>query len=231
MIERLLVDRDIASAVHEICADLSDTILAIFHGKEITGHMILESDNGLIRRIQLGHTSAFSLLVSKHQGPLYRAIVRVTRNHEDARDVVQDSFFLAFSKLDKLKRPSSFGRWLHQIARRLALSSLRRRKPTISIQHLCGSNRDEPTDPATRPDERAYQNECVRYLQQAVDGLKANQRDVMQLHLTGCRYADIAEQLEIPVGTVRSRLYRARMELRKTLDIYAPEDRSTECQQ
>jgi RNA polymerase sigma-70 factor (ECF subfamily) len=204
-----------------VSVDFFDAISVILDGKEITGPMILESDNGLIRRIQLGHTSAFSQLVNKHQEPLYRAIVRVTRNHEDAKDVVQDSFFLAFTKLDELQRPSSFGSWLHQIARRLALSNLRRRKPTVPIQYLHGCSRVDPADPTAHPDERAYQNECAGHVQQAVAGLNANQRDVMQLHLMGHGYEEIAQELKIPIGTVRSRLHRARTELRKVLEIYA----------
>ena len=187
-------------------------------------------DNSLIVACRAGQTEAFGELVRRHQDRLYPTMLRLTGSSEDALDLLQDAFLRAFEKLDKFQGESSFYTWVYRIAVNLALSGRRRRR-IVGGFHRPG--RDEPLDPAddpilsdpTLPLERAERDELI---QSALNALADDHRAVVVMkEFDGLRYEEIAAILGVPVGTVRSRLHRARLDLRERLKGVVEEDASS----
>jgi len=172
-------------------------------------------DNSLIEACRAGRSEAFGVLVQRYQDRLYPTMLRLTGGAEDALDLLQDAFLRAFEKLDKFHGESSFYTWVYRIAVNLALSGRRRRRTTL---RLGGEGRDAIPDPSADPDssdptlpmERAERDDRV---QSALNALAV----VVMKEFDGLRYEEIASILNVPVGTVRSRLHRARLELRTRL--------------
>ncbi len=189
-----------------------------------------QDDRGLIAACRAGHTEAFGLLVRRYQDRLYPSMVRLLGSREDAQDVVQDAFIKAFQKLDQFQGESSFYTWIYRIAINLALSGKRSRKPRFlqSLQHedrhqAVEDQADEsPDNDPVAALERAERETLV---EAALRKLCPEHRAVVVLKdFDGYRYEEISALLNIPIGTVRSRLHRARGELRQILGpLLAPE--------
>ncbi|HWE37836.1 MAG TPA: sigma-70 family RNA polymerase sigma factor [Isosphaeraceae bacterium] len=174
----------------------------------------------LIDACRAGATEAFGELVRRYEDRLYPTIFRLTGCAEDACDVIQDAFLRAFEKLHRFHGESSFYTWIYRIAVNLALSGRRRRRWTA---RLAEGPRGEPIDP---PDDSALADPTAHLeraerdaqVQRALNALAPDHRAVVVLKdLDGLRYEEIAEVLRVPIGTVRSRLHRARAELRERL--------------
>ncbi len=178
----------------------------------------MSDDALLIEATLAGDTAAFGQLVEHYQDRLYNSLLRVLGSAEDARDVVQDALVQAFVKLDTFRGSSAFYTWLYRIAFNLAMSHHRRRRPTTSLDTAKQSCGDEPADAGPTPEARLAQRERVELVHAALAELSVEHRQVLVLReLEGCRYDQIADILQLPVGTVRSRLFRARLELRDQL--------------
>ena len=186
--------------------------------------MIAETDASLVRRTLQGDSFAFDQLIVRHQGQMHRLAFGMIRDEADAWDVVQQSFLLAFSQLGSLQRTDQFLCWLHQITRRTALSTLRRRRPEFSLETLSAGGL-EPVAPVFPPDELAQHDESRRRLGESLGRLCPKHREVVELQLLGHSYPTIAKLLGLPVGTVRSRLHRARQQLREQLCDALPDSR------
>lgn len=174
-------------------------------------------DNQLIEAALAGNSAAFGELVRKYQDRLYNTMTHLTRSSEDARDVVQEAFVKAFVKLDTFQRSSAFYTWLYRIAFNTAMSQKRRQRPTLSVDARsdCGH---ETLDPAAGPCDRLEREELAMQVRAALETLSEEHRTVLVLRdIDGCDYEAMAEMLSIPVGTVRSRLHRARLQLRDQL--------------
>lgn len=177
-------------------------------------------DRRLITECLKGHPLAFAELIRRHQDRLYNTVYRLLDNEEDAKDVVQETFIHAFQGLDGFKGDAQFSTWLHRIAINAAYSLKRKQRVVLSIE----TGRDEgPVDPAdpsefARPDHALEQAEQHRRLQDALNRLSPEHRAVLVLKdIEEEKYDTIAEMLGVPIGTVRSRLHRARLELREIL--------------
>jgi RNA polymerase sigma-70 factor (ECF subfamily) len=180
-------------------------------------------DHSLVQACRAGQTEAFGVLVQRYQNRLYPTVLRVIGSAEDAKDVLQDAFLRAFEKLDQFQGESSFYTWLYRIAVNLALSGHRRQRvryvPHTNGEHLARRG-DDPADESAEADptsslERAEREEMV---EAALEQLCPDHRAVIVLKdFDGRRYEEISAVLQIPVGTVRSRLHRARCELRDRL--------------
>jgi RNA polymerase sigma-70 factor (ECF subfamily) len=180
-------------------------------------------DHSLVQACRAGRTEAFGALVQRYQDRLYPTILRIIGSAEDAKDVLQDTFLRGFEKLDQFQGESSFYTWLYRIAVNLALSSHRRQRirsmPRASGAYA-GAPGEDPADLSADSDptsalERAEREEHVVA---ALDQLCPDHRAVVVLKdFDGHRYEEISALLDIPVGTVRSRLHRARCELRVRL--------------
>ncbi len=178
----------------------------------------MKEDGQLIDEVLSGNSSAFAPLVTKYQDRLYNTLVHVVGCTEEAHDVCQDAFVQALVKLRTFKRRSAFYTWLYRIAFNLAASRKRRRKPNMSIEQNRELTGEEPASHGDAPDERLQREERVAQVQTALAGLTEEFRTVVVLReIEGHDYETIAEMLDLPLGTVRSRLHRGRMELRDQL--------------
>ena len=178
----------------------------------------MNDDAQLIAETLAGQSTAFGQLVRKYQERLYNTVVHVVGSMEDARDVVQEAFVQAFIKLGTFQQTSAFYTWLYRIAFNVAASHCRRRRPTVSVEQIRENSGQEPVDGNGGPEQRLEREERCRQVQQALAALSDEHRTVLVLReIDGCCYETIAEVLELPVGTVRSRLHRARLQLREQL--------------
>ncbi|MGE0608226.1 MAG: RNA polymerase sigma factor [Pirellulales bacterium] len=185
----------------------------------------VNDDAQLIDDALKGQSAAFGHLVTRYQDRLYHSMVQVLGSAEDARDVVQDAFVQAFIKLRTFQGSSAFYTWLYRIAFNLAVSSRRRRKPTQSIDQSRESAGEEPADGGAAPSERLEREELSDQVKMALGLLSEEHRAVLVLReMDGCDYETISQMLDMPVGTVRSRLHRARMQMREQLKAVLQED-------
>jgi RNA polymerase sigma-70 factor (ECF subfamily) len=176
------------------------------------------SDSELIGQTLAGQPAAFGELVLRYQDRLYNSLFRVLGSAEDARDVVQEAFVQAFLKLETFRGSAAFYTWLYRIAFNLAMSHVRRQRHTRSLDDERRDRGCEPVDGQPAPEASLVCRERATLVHEALAKLSAEFRQVIVLReLDGCRYEEIAEILDVPVGTVRSRLFRARLELRDRL--------------
>jgi RNA polymerase sigma-70 factor (ECF subfamily) len=180
-------------------------------------------DHSLVEACRAGETDAFGALVQRYQERLYQTLLHVSGSSEDARDILQDTFLRAYEKLDQFQGDSSFYTWVYRIGVNLALSGHRRRRSRPSLRRIgdhgadaCEDTADESPDAdPTYPLERAEREQIV---EAALRQLGPEHRAVVILKdFDGRRYEEIAAILDVPIGTVRSRLHRARCELRERL--------------
>jgi len=178
----------------------------------------VNDDTQLIAEALAGNSAAFGQLVQKYQDRLFNTVVHVVGSEEDARDVVQEAFVQAFVKLETFHRTSAFYTWLYRIAFNVAVSHGRKKRPKISVEQTRETTGQEPVDRQADPSEQAEQEERCRQVREAIAALSEEQRSVVILReIDGCCYETIAEILDLPIGTVRSRLHRARLQLRDQL--------------
>ena len=179
-----------------------------------------DDDQSLIEACRAGRTEAFGVLVQRYQDRLYPTILRLTGSAEDALDLLQDAFLRAFEKLGSFHGESSFYTWVYRIAVNLALSGRRRRRSLRTVGLQLGERSVDPaSDPSiTDPTLPLERRERDLLIQAALNALADDHRAVVVMkEFDGLRYEEIAQTLGVPVGTVRSRLHRARLELRERL--------------
>ena len=179
-----------------------------------------DDDRRLIAECLGGRRDAFGELVSRYQARLYNAAVRLVDNPEDAADVVQDAFLNAYQSLHTFKGDAEFFTWLYRIAFNTAISLKRKKRATVSLDAGGPEGGIDPDDPSeyVKPGAALQRNEDERQLQEALNRLSHEHREVLVLKdIEGMKYEEIAEVLGVPIGTIRSRLHRARLELRDLL--------------
>ncbi len=177
-------------------------------------------DRWLIQAVRSGQTDAFGVLVRRYQDRLYPTLLRLTGSPDDALDLLQEAFLRSYEKLDRFQGSSSFYTWVYRIAVNLALSDRRKRRVARRVLAAPGTEAPEAVaDPdRTDPGAPAEQAERDAMVQRTLDGLDPKYRAVLVMaDMDELRYEQIAEILGVPVGTVRSRLHRARSELRDRL--------------
>lgn len=178
-------------------------------------------DRRLIEECLRGRSAAFGELVSRYQDRLYNTVYRLLDNAEDAQDAVQEAFINAYQSLHSFKGDSLFFTWLYRIAVNTAISFKRKHRAFLRVQTGPeGSSVIEPADPheANQPGHSLEQAEEERKLHQALARLSPEHRAVLIMKdMEGQKYEDMAEILGVPIGTIRSRLHRARLELREVL--------------
>ncbi len=171
------------------------------------------SDAELVGQAREGDRDAFGELVDRHQKSVYAAALAITRSHDDAQDVAQDSFLRALRKLESCRRPQRFGHWLLALARNQARNHIRSR----ALREARTIPRHTATSSPT-PQREALLAALRASLGDALEGLFPIQREIVLLHdWEGWKHAEIAQRLGIPQGTVRSHLHFARKRLRAKL--------------
>lgn len=187
--------------------------------------MLASSDDGvLIRRAQAGDSSAFDDLVRRYENRAYQYAYRLTRNPEEAADVVSEAFVRVYGALKNFKGHSAFPTWLYRILTNCFLDQKKREKSrqTVSLdapnQNIDGETERQFEDPSRSPLEEATRSEMEATMAAAVANLPEYQRAmIVMYHAEMLSYEEIAEALDLPLGTVKSRLNRARLSLRDAL--------------
>jgi RNA polymerase sigma-70 factor (ECF subfamily) len=181
-------------------------------------------DSVLIERTQRGDRQAFDDLIRKHEKRAYQYAFRLTSNPEEAGDVVADAFVRVFSALHNFKGQSAFTTWLYRILTNCFLDMRKREKsrPTTSLEAALvtdeGDLERQVEDDAPSPHMEAEKSERERAVEKAVLQLPEYQRAMITMyHVENLSYEEIADALDLPIGTVKSRLNRARLSLRELL--------------
>ncbi len=178
----------------------------------------MTGEEQLIGKAQQGDAVAFGQLVRLYQDRLFTSIMHLMGQREEAEDIVQDAFVQALLKLPGFRRQSSFYTWLYRIAINVALNRQRRSPQVISLEPANSQPGHDPTDPNELPADRLLRTERARQIQTALGRLSEEYRTVLVLReIDGFDYDAIARILNISVGTVRSRLHRARSLMRDQL--------------
>ena len=175
-----------------------------------------EADQALVERVQRGDKKAFDVLVLKYQHKVGNLISRYIRDSSEVLDVTQEAFIKAYRALPKFRGESAFYTWLYRVAINTAknhLAAQARRPPGDDIEADMAEQMDmgSPLKEYATPENLALQREIAQTIQKALDQLPEDLRTAITLReLEGLTYEEIAQAMECPSGTVRSRIFRAR---------------------
>jgi RNA polymerase sigma-70 factor (ECF subfamily) len=181
-------------------------------------------ERALVRRSLGGEDDAFASLVRTHQSAVFNIAYRLAGDREVARELAQETFLRAYRALDTFDLNRSFAPWLYRIATNLSINWIKRaRVPTIPLDapasnDKAGSERIQIPDSSSEPAAQFMQAEMQAQLRQEIVSLPPDYRAVIELrHYQELSYEEMAETLNLPLGTVKTRLYRARRLLRDRL--------------
>jgi RNA polymerase sigma-70 factor, ECF subfamily len=181
-------------------------------------------DLGLVQRVQKGDKTAFDLLVRKYQHKVVKLVTRYLRDPSDAEDVAQEAFIKAYRAIPQFRGDSAFYTWLYRIAINTAKNAIvsRDRSPVdfdLDLQNVEESNSMQLRLADSETPESLLQTEEIRTtVNEAIEALPEDLRTAIVLReLEGLSYEDIAQAMDCPVGTVRSRIFRAREAIDKRL--------------
>jgi RNA polymerase sigma-70 factor (ECF subfamily) len=181
----------------------------------------------LVRAAKAGDIGAFEQLVQRYDRNVFRIAQHITQNREDAEDVVQDAFLKAYENLHNFQEQSKFYTWLVRIAVNEALMRLRRRRPErmVSLDEEVKTDEDtmprEVADWSPNPEQLYTQSELRDILTRTIQGLPSSFRTVFVLRdVEGLSTEETAEALDLSIPAVKSRLLRARLQLRERLNKY-----------
>ncbi len=190
-----------------------------------------DRDWGLVEALRQGEATAAECLVATFGDRACRLAIGITGNQEDAEEAVQDAFWNVIRKIDTFRGESSFRSWIYRITANAAYQKRRRgahRRNKITLDevlphfHEDGHHADPITDGSTRLYDPAMQRELRDVLASALEELPPHYRAAIVLRdVEGLSIAEVADALGIPVGTAKSRAYRARLFLRKRLSMFA----------
>ena len=184
----------------------------------------LRSDEEIVRTVVAGTAGDYEELIRRHQKPLVNFLFRMVGDFELALDMAQEVFTKAYFALPRYDERFRFTTWLYRIASNNAIDHLRRhRPPTISLDqpHRVGEGEVslELPSPAPSPVEELEYHETSRRIQKAIGRLPASYRQLLLLrHVHQLRYDEIADVASLPLGTVKNRIFRARLLLRRLMD-------------
>ena len=182
-----------------------------------------ELDNDLVKRVQQGEKAAFDLLVLKYQQKVVNLVSRFISDHAECQDVAQEAFIKAYRALGSFRGDSQFYTWLYRIAANTAknhLASRSRKTPAYSVdvddaEHFSG---ESGLKDYTNPENMLLTDEIKQTVFAAIEKLPDDLKSAITLReIEGLSYEDIAEVMDCPIGTVRSRIFRARDAIDKEL--------------
>lgn len=180
-----------------------------------------QPDEVLVSKCKRGDMAAFDELIGRYQDRVYNLAYRLTSSHDDASDMAQEAFLRVYVSLSGFRGRSAFSTWLYRVVSNVCLDELRRRgrRPLLVVDRAVDTGEGElvreVVDPSPGPDEHVERRELGREIQKALAGLGDQQRLMVILRdIDELSYQEIAEILSLPLGTVKSRLSRARQALR-----------------
>jgi RNA polymerase sigma-70 factor (ECF subfamily) len=182
-----------------------------------------DDDQVLIEKALAGNEGAYRLLLTRHKDAIYRMIVRIVHNQEEAQDLVQETFMKAFGSLSSYKCQYRFTTWLYKIAANSCIDHLRKRRlVAVSLDQPLktkdGEVSIEVADWTYNPEQDLTARQKSLSIDAAIDSLPKKYREViLYRHKQDKSYEEIAQILSIPVGTVKARIFRARELLKKRL--------------
>jgi RNA polymerase sigma-70 factor (ECF subfamily) len=201
--------------------------------EEVASAAVLEvrstAEDQFLERLRRGEAAAFERLVAEHSGDVYALLYRLTSDAEEARDLTQETFLRAFQSINRFRGDANLRTWLYRIAVNQARNRWRwwrRRKRDVTVsldatderhkQPLGATLRDND---AADPEQETLAHEREGQLREALLGLRQSYREAVILRdVEGFSYEEIADTLEISIGTVKSRISRGRLEMRRKLE-------------
>ena len=180
-------------------------------------------DAELVKRVQAGDASAFDLLVQKYQHKVINLVGRFVSDHAECQDIAQDAFIKAYRAINSFRGDSQFYTWLYRIAANTAknyLASRARKSPTYSVdvadaEHFEG---ESGLKEYTTPENLLLTKEIEETIFRAIENLPDDLKSAISLReIDGLSYEEIANVMDCPIGTVRSRIFRARDAIDKEL--------------
>jgi RNA polymerase sigma-70 factor, ECF subfamily len=194
-------------------------------------------DFKLLERVRGGDRDAYRVLVEQYQKRVYNLAYSLVKNREDAADIAQDAFVKAYRSLEGFKGDASFYTWIYRITNNLCIDFLRKAGPAAKVEY----SDDLPDDPSaealagvgvlssrlgTNPQRSALRRELAEKMEEALAQLPEKHRSILVLReVEGLSYEELAQALEIPKGTVMSRLFHARTKMQEILGAYLEGDR------
>jgi len=184
------------------------------------------TDSSLVERCRASDDAAFSEVVTRYKGKIYNYVYRMTGSADDAEDLTQEVFIRMYTSIDSFRGQSSLNTWLFRIAGNLCIDRFRRTKnrtPAFSLDEPLAddSRTQEVADETYAPHRVLEKVEMAEQIQAALSKLPEKLRIALLLHdIEGLPYEEIAEIAGCPLGTVKSRLFNARMQLRQHLSGY-----------
>lgn len=184
----------------------------------------MPTDIALIERAQRGDRDAVNQLVLKHQARAYQFAYRLTGNPDDAADLVAEAFVRVYTALPRFRKDSQFTTWLFRIVTNCFLDARKKesRRPTDQLEDTwLEADAKSTIVESESPVEASERSEREEVMQKAIGQLPDYQRAmIVMFHVENLSYEDIAATLDLPIGTVKSRLNRARLALREILEPY-----------
>ena len=177
-------------------------------------------DAECVRRVQQGDTDSFEVLVRRHEKAIFNLVYRLLGNYDEAAEVAQEVFLSAFKSIHQFRGEANFSTWLYRIGLNHA-STRRKSLQTSQQRHIPLDGTEVIADGAVDPAKNVEHKEIQQRVQQALNSLDPEDARIVLLRdLQDIPYEDVAEMLDIPVGTVKSRLHRARQALKTSLAPY-----------
>lgn len=177
-------------------------------------------DAECVRRVQQGDTDSFEVLVRRHEKAIFNLVYRLLGNYDEAAEVAQEVFLSAFKSIHQFRGEANFSTWLYRIGLNHA-STRRKSLQTSQQRHIPLDGTEVIADGAVDPAKSVEHKEIQQRVQQALNSLDPEDARIVLLRdLQDIPYEDVAQMLDIPVGTVKSRLHRARQALKTSLAPY-----------
>jgi RNA polymerase sigma-70 factor (ECF subfamily) len=190
------------------------------------------SDRELILEIQSGKTSSFRILVERHKDRAFTLAVRLLKQRHDAEEALQDAFLRAFQSLEDFRGDAKFGTWFYRIVYNVCLTRLGRTKPEperYSFQEDEGEGITlQISSNDSLPDEVLEQNEFMTLISHEIEQMAEHYRVILTLYyINELSYEEMSEILHLPLGTIKTHLFRGRALLRATvIEKYYPEEKT-----
>ena len=182
------------------------------------------TEKNLVELSAGGDINAFETLIQTHQKKVYNIALRMTKNHEDAQELAQDTLVRAFTAIKKFRGEASFSTWLYRIAMNVCTDFLRKKNKAVVIsmeQGAVGSENEHPIqlpEEGPGPEEQSEKRQLKQLIRSAMDSLSVEHRQVLVLRdLMDLSYKDIADSLDVSEGTIKSRINRARESLKQVI--------------